>query len=106
MDGEPVIPIVPAIGPSDPNSLDILQDGQLAARIASRAGEPSTPIWREVMRLAWPVLARQFLILLVGLSDRYLAGHFHPPDESLQLSYQSPHTTTTSLPWFLFISTL
>src|SRR5882672_12607075 len=101
MDGEPVIPIVPAIGPSDPNSLDILQDGQPAARIASRAGEPSTPIWREVMRLAWPVLARQFLILLVGLSDRYLAGHFHPPDESLQVSYQAAQTTANYLSWFI-----
>jgi putative MATE family efflux protein len=101
MDGEPVIPIAPVTGPTDQNSFDILQDGQAAARIASRAGEPSTPIWREVMRLAWPVLARQFLILLVGLSDRYLAGHFHPPDESLQVSYQAAQTTANYLAWFI-----
>src|SRR5881296_449398 len=101
MDGEPVIPIVPAAGSSDQNSFDILRDGQPAARIVSPARELSTPIWREVMILAWPVLARQFLILLVGLSDRYLAGHFHPPDESQQVSYQAAQTTANYLAWFI-----
>jgi putative MATE family efflux protein len=28
--------------------------------------------------LAWPVLAQQFLVLSVGLSDQFLAGHFQP----------------------------
>jgi len=39
--------------------------------------------------------------LLVGLSDRYLAGHFHPPDESLQVSYQAAQTTANYLAWFI-----
>src|SRR5262249_846546 len=36
------------------------------------------PIWRLVVTLALPVLAQQFLILSVGLSDRFLAGHLQP----------------------------
>jgi putative MATE family efflux protein len=31
-----------------------------------------------VLALAWPVLAQQLLVLLVNLSDSYLAGHFQP----------------------------
>lgn len=34
------------------------------------------PIWVMVLLLALPVLAQQFLVMIVGLSDRYLAGHF------------------------------
>ena len=36
------------------------------------------PIWRVVVFLAVPVLAQQFLILSVGLSDRFLAGRLQP----------------------------
>jgi putative MATE family efflux protein len=36
------------------------------------------PTWRAVLILAWPVLAQQFLILTVGLSDQILAGRFEP----------------------------
>src|SRR5260370_15664617 len=36
------------------------------------------PIWRVVVVLALPVLAQQFLILSVGLSDRFLAGRLQP----------------------------
>jgi len=101
MDGEPVMPRTPASDTSDRNSTDILRDGQSPARIPSSTVELGRPIWREVLTLAWPVLARQFLILLVGLSDRYLAGHFHPPDESQQVSYQASQTTANYLAWFI-----
>jgi putative MATE family efflux protein len=51
--------------------------------------------------LAWPVLAQQFLILIVGLSDRFLAGHFHPPEETQQVSYQAAQTTAQYLAWLI-----
>jgi putative MATE family efflux protein len=38
----------------------------------------SQPVWRVVLLLALPVLAQQFLILAVGLSDRFLAGRLQP----------------------------
>jgi putative MATE family efflux protein len=38
----------------------------------------ASPVWRAVLTLALPVLAQQFLILFVGLSDRFLAGHYQP----------------------------
>jgi putative MATE family efflux protein len=34
------------------------------------------PTWKIVLLLAWPVLAQQFLIQVVGLSDSFLAGNF------------------------------
>lgn len=36
------------------------------------------PTWWLVLTLAAPVLAQQCLILVVGLSDQFLAGHFQP----------------------------
>src|SRR6202011_132670 len=36
------------------------------------------PTWRLVLYLAWPVLAQQLLILVVTLSDSFLAGYFQP----------------------------
>jgi putative MATE family efflux protein len=43
-------------------------------------------VWRSVLVLALPVLAQQFLILFVGLSDRFLAGHFQavPPAQQTE----------------------
>jgi putative MATE family efflux protein len=36
------------------------------------------PTWRLILYLAWPVLAQQLLVLLVTLSDSFLAGYFQP----------------------------
>jgi putative MATE family efflux protein len=36
------------------------------------------PTWRVVLALALPVLGQQVLVFSVGLSDRFLAGHFQP----------------------------
>lgn len=42
--------------------------------------------WRIVLMLAWPVLAQQFLVLLVGLSDSFLAGNYQAvtPQEQVE----------------------
>src|SRR5436190_6995240 len=48
----------------------------VAASPPALVTDPS--IWRRVLVLAWPVLVQQFLILAVGLSDRFLAGYFQP----------------------------
>lgn len=57
--------------------------------------------WRLVLFLAWPVLLQQLLIFSVTLSDRFLAGHFRPPDPSQHTAYQSAQTTATYLGWFI-----
>jgi putative MATE family efflux protein len=54
-----------------------LQEG-LAPPPASRILDCAQPVWRTVLVLALPVLAQQFLVLSVGLSDRILAGRLQP----------------------------
>ena len=44
----------------------------------SKIIDRAQPIWRIVLALALPVLAQQFLVLSVGLSDRILAGRLQP----------------------------
>jgi putative MATE family efflux protein len=61
----------------------------------------SLPTWRAVMRLAWPVLVQQFLILAVALSDQFLAGHFQPKHPSKHVAYQSAQTTAIYLSWLI-----
>jgi Na+-driven multidrug efflux pump len=63
--------------------------------------DPAVPTWRRVVALAWPNLAQQFLILLVGVSDQYLAGHLRPPPGVSHASFQASLTTANSLAWFL-----
>ena len=50
----------------------------------SRIIDSAQPIWRIVLVLALPVLAQQFLVLSVGLSDRILAGRLQPLPKSEQ----------------------
>ena len=59
------------------------------------------PPWRVVVRLAWPVLVQQFLILSVGLYDQYLAGANAPADPSKHIGYQAAQTTANYIAWFL-----
>jgi putative MATE family efflux protein len=102
MDGEPVNRQIREPNSTADPSGEALVDGFDANQIPSYLHSQSgIATWREVLRLAWPVLARQFLILLVGLSDRYLAGHFHPHDESQQVSYQAAQTTANYLSWLI-----
>jgi putative MATE family efflux protein len=53
------------------------------------------PTWRLVLWLAWPVLVQQLLVLLVTLSDRYLAG------KTEQIAYQAAQTTAFYLSWVI-----
>lgn len=58
-----------SLGPSDP---------PVSVRQALRMAPAPTSDWHAVLALAWPVIAQQVLILLVSLSDSFLAGHFQP----------------------------
>lgn len=51
----------------------------------------------RVFALALPVLAQQALILVVGLSDRYLAGHMAHDRQA----YMAAHTTASYIAWFI-----
>src|SRR5216683_350568 len=106
MDREPVIPLSQEPKPVRDSSHETLKDAGTVPIKGSYRAVSATTTWREVLRLAWPVLARQFLILLVGLSDRYLAGHFHPHDESQQVSYQAAQTTANYLSWLIVCYTV
>jgi putative MATE family efflux protein len=59
------------------------------------------PTWRLVLALAWPALLQQMLVLIVSLSDRWLAGHAHAPDPDEQIALQAAQTTANYLAWFV-----
>jgi putative MATE family efflux protein len=59
------------------------------------------PTWRGVLALAWPVLAQQMLIFLVGQYDRYLAGRVQPEVDTERIAYQAAQTTAHYLAWFI-----
>jgi Na+-driven multidrug efflux pump len=54
-----------------------------------------------VLRLAWPVLVQQFLILFVGLYDQFLAGNNAPDDPHRHIGYQAAQTTANYIAWFI-----
>jgi len=53
------------------------------------------PTWRLVLWLAWPVLVQQLLVLVITLSDRYLAG------KTEHVAYQAAQTTAFYLSWVI-----
>src|SRR5262245_52009221 len=59
------------------------------------------PTWRLVLRLAWPVLIQQFLILSGGVYDHFLAGNNAPADPNLHIGYQAAQTTANYIAWFI-----
>ena len=59
------------------------------------------PPWRVVVRLAWPILVQQFLILSVGLYDQFLAGNNAPADPDKHIGYQAAQTTANYIAWFV-----
>jgi putative MATE family efflux protein len=59
------------------------------------------PIWQLVLVLAVPALLQQMLVLIVSLSDRWLAGHAHAPNPDEQIALQAAQTTANYLAWFI-----
>jgi len=59
------------------------------------------PTWYLVLILAVPALLQQMLVLVVSLSDRWLAGHAHAPDPDEQIALQAAQTTANYLAWFI-----
>ena len=57
-------------------------------------------IWKQVLRLAWPVWAQQILICSVVLYDQFLAGNNPPTDSSQHVAYQAAQTTSNYLQYF------
>ncbi len=69
---------------------------------APAAIEPlSRPLWRQVLALALPALAQQYLHLVVQLSDQFLAGRFELPDPAARVGYLSALNTAGYLYWFV-----
>jgi putative MATE family efflux protein len=100
MDGESVNP-EPSDCPPTVQVRELSADSGIKSSEASLYRHRSQATWRLVLKLAWPVLAQQFLILAVGLSDRFLAGHFPPPEATRQVSYQAAQTTAQYLAWLI-----
>jgi putative MATE family efflux protein len=65
------------------------------------APRAASPTWWQVLRLAWPVLVQQLLILSVSISDRYLSGHLRADDSGELLAAQAAQTTAEYLAWFI-----
>jgi putative MATE family efflux protein len=61
----------------------------------------SGPLWRQVLALALPALAQQYLHLLVQLSDQYFAGRFPLPADADRARYLSALNTAGYLYWFV-----
>jgi putative MATE family efflux protein len=61
----------------------------------------AAPIGRAVLALALPALAQQYLHLLVGLSDQYLADHFPLPDAAARRTFLAALTTAGYIYWFV-----
>lgn len=59
------------------------------------------PAWKQVLYLAWPVLAQQALLFSVGVYDRFLAGNNLPDDPSKHVAIQAAQTQFAYLLWFI-----
>ncbi len=51
----------------------------------------SRPTWILVLVLAWPVLAQQFLVLTIQISDRFLAGNYQAVPREHQIKALGHH---------------
>jgi len=63
--------------------------------------DANIPAWRRVILLALPVFFQQMLILIINLSDRWLAGRMGPDDQEAQIATQAAQTTGFYLGWFV-----
>ncbi len=68
---------------------------------APAAARTAGPIPRQVLALALPALAQQYLHLIVRLSDQYLADRFDIPDPAARGAYLAALTTAGYLYWFV-----
>ncbi|WP_439624807.1 MATE family efflux transporter [Gemmata sp.] len=59
------------------------------------------PIWRTVLALALPAMAQQYLLVLVRLSDQYLADNFPVADPADRKTYLAALNTAGYLYWFV-----
>jgi putative MATE family efflux protein len=73
------------------NDVSVLEPPATTIAIVHR----KLPTWRLVAWLAWPVLVQQLLVLIVTLSDRYLAG------KTEHVAYQAAQTTAFYLSWVI-----
>lgn len=74
--------------------------------LATSGGKPwltdaARPAWQRVAWLAWPAFLQQMLILVIHVSDRWLAGHASPDGEGTDLAAQAAHTTCFYLGWVM-----
>lgn len=63
--------------------------------------DTTIPPWKRVFRLALPAFLQQMLILLINLSDRWLAGRVDTEDPNSQIATQAAQTTGFYLAWFV-----
>ncbi|MBY0458658.1 MAG: MATE family efflux transporter, partial [Gemmataceae bacterium] len=59
------------------------------------------PLWRQVLGLALPALAQQYLHLVVQFADQYFASRFDVREPGLRVGYLSALTTAGYLYWFV-----
>ena len=64
-------------------------------------GSPDLLVWRQVLGLALPALAQQYLHLVVQWSDQFLADRFQLPDPEQRRAYLAALTTAGYLYWFV-----
>ncbi len=63
--------------------------------------DAARPAWLRVVWLAWPAFLQQMLILVIHVSDRWLAGHADPGTDGADLAIQAAHTTCFYLGWVM-----
>lgn len=90
-----------ALSGAPPQPPDILPAEADEATAAAPHLDLGKPMWHLVLVLAVPALLQQMLVLLVSLSDRWLAGHAHAPDPDEQIALQAAQTTANYLAWFI-----
>jgi putative MATE family efflux protein len=62
---------------------------------------PPPPVWKQLLHLAWPVLAQQALLFAVSAYDSYLVGNNPPADPSKHIAFQAAQTNAHYLAWFI-----
>lgn len=77
-----------------------LPSAEIPPALAPPAGPPPR-LARRVLGLAWPVLALNFLVLAVDLSDRFLVGNLPSATPHEARSKLTAQTTSHYVAWFI-----